>query len=154
MSDSMSPHQQYQSVRVETANSQSLVLMAYDKIIQCLQETQESLRKQPREISTATDQLNKAQQIIEVLFDGLDFNAGEVAQLLGSFYEFLRKYIIQANLTKDPDQIAKALDLIHEVTGFWLQSQSTQQKRPSDWSNPQSDSPKPPSKPPSFDSRR
>ena len=144
----MSPHQQYQSVRVETANPQSLVLMAYDRIIRCLQETQESLQKHPREVETATEQLNKAQQILEVLFDGLDFDAGEVAQLLGSFYEFLRKYIVQANLTKDSDQIEKALDLTQQVKGFWLQSQSMQQKRPSEGSNSQSP------KPPSFDSRR
>jgi flagellar protein FliS len=148
MSDLMSPHQQYQSVRVETANPQSLVLMAYDRIIRCLQETQESLQKHPREVETATEQLNKAQQILEVLFDGLDFDAGEVAQLLGSFYEFLRKYIVQANLTKDSDQIEKALDLTQQVKGFWLQSQSMQQKRPSEGSNSQSP------KPPSFDSRR
>lgn len=112
----------YHSVRIETASQQDLVLMAYDGIIRCLQKAQSALELQPRDIEAATQQLVKIQQIIEVLLDGLDFDAGKVAQILGSFYEFLRKSVIQANITKDPAQISKALSLIQQVKGFWLQS--------------------------------
>ena len=145
MANPVNPYQQYRSVRIETASHQNLVLMAYDGIIGCLHETQASLEKQPRDIETATKQLIKAQQILEALFDGLNFNAGEVAYMLGSFYAFLQKFFAQANMTKDPADIQKALDLVHQVKGFWQK-----QEHPLGSDIPESDS----LEPPSFDSLR
>jgi len=116
------PYDRYKSVKVETASSKGLVSIAYDGIIDCLRKARIALGKKPRDIEAATNEIVRAQRIVGVLIEGLDSNIGEVAEMLGGFYAFLRKSLIQLNFNKNLDELDKIVKLITEVKGFWKQS--------------------------------
>lgn len=116
------PYERYKSVRVETASPKGLVLIAYDGIIDCLKKSKIALKKKPRDIETATNEIIRAQRIVGVLIDGLDLRIGEVAEMLGSFYNFLKKELIRLNLSKDLNKLDELINFVNEVKGFWQQA--------------------------------
>lgn len=94
--------------------------MAYDGIIRNLNEAKEGIKR--RDIMKATSKLIKAQEIVSVLFHSLDFNVGEVAYELGSFYEYVRKRLIMANRYKDEKIVDEVLDLVVKIREAWAES--------------------------------
>jgi len=116
------PYERYKSVKVETASPKGLVIIAYDGMIDCLQKAKRAIEKQPKDIEKSTKEIIRAEQILGVLIDGLNPNVGEVAQMLGSFYSFLGKQLIQLNFSKEPEGFDKVINLIKQVKEFWQQN--------------------------------
>ena len=91
MQNSSDPSQLYSAVQTETSTDLTLVLMAYDGIIRNLQNVLDSSDETETErIERITNELINAQQIVDVLIDGLNFDEGEISLKLESFYQFIR----------------------------------------------------------------
>ena len=74
MQNSSDPTQLYSAVQTETSTDLTLVLMAYDGIIRNLQNVLDSHDESETErIERVTNELLNAQQIVDVLIDGLNF---------------------------------------------------------------------------------
>jgi len=114
------PHEQYRAVHIETASQGNLVLMAYNGMIDSLKAAKSNIAE--RNIPEATQNLIRTQQLLGVLFEGLDFDAGEVALQLGSFYEYLRKLLMKANREKDEKLVDEALVLVTKVRATWAET--------------------------------
>ncbi|SVC19861.1 uncharacterized protein METZ01_LOCUS272715 [marine metagenome] len=121
MQNSNDPSQLYSTVQTETSTDLTLVLMAYDGIVRNLQNVlDESDEIGPEErIEWINNELINAQQIVDVLIDGLNFDEGEVSLKLESFYQFIRTQLIHASVNQDMEKVKDVLQLIEKVKAFW-----------------------------------
>ena len=120
MQNSSDPSQLYSAVQTETSTDLTLVLMAYDGIIRNLQNVLDSSDETETEgIERITNELINAQQIVDVLIDGLNFDEGEISLKLESFYQFIRTQLISVNVEKDVDKVKGIISLVEKVKTFW-----------------------------------
>lgn len=112
--------ERYREVQVDTANTLDLVRMAYDGIVESLNQAIGALEATPQSIDLFNEKLNKAQEIVLALDDGLDESQGELSTLLANFYDFVRKKMIDSNLNKSIDSVKEILELVEQVRSFWL----------------------------------
>ncbi len=120
MQNSSDPSQLYSAVQTETSTDLTLVLMAYDGVIRNLQNVLDSRDETDTEkIERMTNELINAQQIVDVLIDGLNFDEGEISLKLESFYQFIRTQLISVNVDKDVDKVKDIISLIEKVKAFW-----------------------------------
>ena len=120
MQNSSDPSQLYSAVQTETSTDLTLVLMAYDGIIRNLQNVLDSSDETETEgIERITNELINAQQIVDVLIDGLNFDEGEISLKLESFYQFIRTQLISVNVDKDVDKVKGIISLVERVKTFW-----------------------------------
>ena len=120
MQNSSDPSQLYSAVQTETSTDLTLVLMAYDGIIRNLQNVLASSDETEAErIERITNELINAQQIVDVLIDGLNFDEGEISLKLESFYQFIRTQLIGVNVDKDVDKVKDIISLVEKVKTFW-----------------------------------
>ena len=121
MQNSNDPSQFYSTVQTETSTDLTLVLMAYDGIVRNLQNVLDGSDEVEAEerIEWINNELINAQQIVDVLIDGLNFDEGEVSLKLESFYQFIRTQLIHANVDQDMEKVKDVLQLIEKVKAFW-----------------------------------
>ena len=115
------PSQLYSTVQTETSTDLNLVLMAYDGIVRNLQnvlDESDEIGTEER-IEWINNELINAQQIVDVLIAGLNFDEGEVSLKLESFYQFIRTQLIHANMNQDMDKVKDVLQLVEKVKAFW-----------------------------------
>ena len=120
MQNPSDPSQLYSAVQTETSTDLTLVLMAYDGIIRNLQNVLDNHDEPETErIERITNELINAQQIVDVLIDGLNFDEGDISLKLESFYQFIRTRLISVNVDKNVDEVKDIISLIEKVKTFW-----------------------------------
>ena len=121
MQNSNDPSQLYNTVQTETSTDLTLVLMAYDGIVRNLQNVLDGSDEVEAEerIEWINNELINAQQIVDVLIDGLNFDEGEISLKLESFYQFIRTQLIHANVDQDMEKVKDVLQLVEKVKAFW-----------------------------------
>ena len=120
MQNPSDPSQLYSAVQTETSTDLTLVLMAYDGIIRNLQNVLDNHDEPETErIERITNELINAQQIVDVLIDGLNFDEGDISLKLESFYQFIRTRLISVNVDKNVDEVNDIISLIEKVKTFW-----------------------------------
>ena len=121
MQNSNDPSQLYNTVQTETSTDLTLVLMAYDGIVRNLQNVLDGSDEVEAEerIEWINNELINAQQIVDVLIDGLNFDEGEVSLKLESFYQFIRTQLIHASVNQDMEKVKDVLQLVEKVKAFW-----------------------------------
>ena len=121
MQNSNDPSQLYSTVQTETSTDLTLVLMAYDGIVRNLQNVLDGSDEVEAEerIEWINNELINAQQIVDVLIDGLNFDEGEISLKLESFYQFIRTQLIHASVNQDMEKVKDVLQLVEKVKAFW-----------------------------------
>ena len=121
MQNSNDPSQLYNTVQTETSTDLNLVLMAYDGIVRNLQNVLDGSDEVEagEKIEWINNELINAQQIVDVLIAGLNFDEGEVSLKLESFYQFIRTQLIHANVDQDMEKVKDVLQLVEKVKAFW-----------------------------------
>jgi flagellar biosynthetic protein FliS len=128
--------ERYRQIQVETATTIDLVQMAYNGIIENLNQAIDSLQTTPKSYDLFNEKMAKAQEIVLALDDGLDDNQGELSGLLASFYGFVRKELIESNNEKSIDRIAETINVVEQVRDYWastpLEEQSSNSTLPNE----------------------
>ena len=121
MQNSNDPSQLYNTVQTETSTDLTLVLMAYDGIVRNLQNVLDGSDEVEagEKIEWINNELINAQQIVDVLIDGLNFDEGEISLKLESFYQFIRTQLIHASVNQDMEKVKDVLQLVEKVKAFW-----------------------------------
>jgi len=114
--------EQYRQVQVETSTTLDLVLMAYDRIIDNLNEALEALEVVPKSYDVFSDKLTTSQQIVAALDDGLDDSQGELPAYLTSFYSFVRNKLIESNMDKSSDGVKEVISVVEQIRESWRHS--------------------------------
>lgn len=95
----------YRANAVLTASPGQLVLMLYDGALGAMGIAVEALEQpegEPRRIETINHQLQKAQNILAELQNGLNLEAGgEFAKTLYRLYDYHTRRLFEANIKKD-----------------------------------------------------
>ena len=109
----------YRSVQIDTSTTLDLVQMAYDGMIDNLDQASEILRTSPIAYDDFNEKMGKAQQILSALDDGLDETRGDLPVLLAQFYQFIRQKLIECNMQKSEDTLSEVLELVKQVRIYW-----------------------------------
>ena len=122
MNDGRVTSDRYREVRIETSTTLDLVQMAYDGVVDNLDQAIQALEATPKSYEAFTDKMSKAQQIVSALDDGIDVEQGELSSLLADFYEYIRKKMIDSTLEKSVDGVEEILSIVQQVRDFWAES--------------------------------
>jgi len=115
--------EQYRQVKVETSTTIDLVRMAYDGIIDNLEQAIVALEGDHKSYDVFNEKISMAQQVVSALDDGLDEKQGELAEVLANFYSFVRRKLIDSNMSKSVPEVKEALDIVRQVREYWYSSE-------------------------------
>ena len=115
---------QYRQIQIETSTTLDLVRLAYDGIITNLEQAIEALKDEQKSYDVFNDKITTAQQIISALDDGLDEEQGEIAEILADFYRFVRRKLIDSNMSKSASDVEEILTVVRQVGESWYSSEA------------------------------
>ncbi len=116
-----SSYQQYKKHDVMMATPIELIIMLYSGCIKRLKLARIAIEKKDHE--DANTQLQKAQDIIVELINGLDFQYSIAAELF-SLYDFIHNHIIKINISKDAQGIEPIIGMLNNLRGTWVKVQA------------------------------
>jgi len=109
---------QYRDQRILTASPGDLILLLYDGGIRQVRLAR--LAIQDNKMGDASVALIKAQEIVEELMAGLDFEI-DLAHDLFRLYDYLLHRLTQANLEKDDAAAQEAETMLVELRQTWAE---------------------------------
>lgn len=113
-------HTHYRDQAVVTASPARLVLMLFDRAILGIERGRTALSSDRRDLELASRELVRAQEIVDELNFSLDRDrGGEIAQQLGTLYEYCRHRLVRANLAKDPSLLDSPAEVLRELRSAW-----------------------------------
>ena len=108
----------YQENAVTTQHQGRLIVMLYDGAVTFLRQAQESIRA--NDIPARNRYINKARDIVFELNTSLNMEqGGRIAQNLRSLYNFIWRYLGDANLKNDTAMIDKVIGMLDDLSGAW-----------------------------------
>jgi flagellar protein FliS len=115
----------YRSNAVLTASPGQLVLMLYDGALKAMALAREALNRpeeDTRRIEVVNHQLQKAQNILIELQNGLNLEAGgEFAKTLYRLYDYHTRRLFEANLKKDVAPVIEVEGLVGSLRDAWAE---------------------------------
>ncbi|UMZ74986.1 flagellar export chaperone FliS [Natranaerofaba carboxydovora] len=118
------PYNQYKETSVQTATPERLMFMLFDGGIKFLKQAEKHI--EDNDLKTANEKIKRGQEIVNELMVSLDFDkGGEIAKNLFSLYEYMLNELIQANIKKDKDRIARVRNMLTEMKETFQQAQKT-----------------------------
>lgn len=126
--------QTYRANAVLTASPGQLVLMLYDGALTAMEISREAFKRpeeDPRRIEVINHQLQKAQNILTELQNGLNMEAGgEFAKTLYRLYDYHNRRLFEANLKKDVALVVEVEQLVRSLRDAWAEMLSKQEPEP------------------------
>mgnify|MGYP001049714134 CR=1 FL=1 len=108
----------YQETAVTTQSKGRLIVMLYDRAVQCLWKALNCIEK--HEFKEKSLYLGKARDIICELNQSINIQAGgELSQNLRMLYNFLWRYLSRANISNDTEMIHKSIGILEDLAGAW-----------------------------------
>ena len=106
--------QVYKQIDVNTTNRGKIVVMLFSGAITFLNKAKMYMSK--NDFENKGKYILKAQDIIEELNISLDHQKGkDIAKNLKSLYQFIDRYLNQANIENDPTKIDKVLQILERI---------------------------------------
>ena len=112
----MNPYQQYKNNSVLTASPGEITLMLYNGAIKFCNQAAEAIEH--NDVQGKHNYLMRAQDIIEELNVTLD-SQYPVAQEMSLLYDYIKRLLIEVNMTKDVEKLNEATELIREFRDTW-----------------------------------
>jgi flagellar protein FliS len=119
MSNVTASHAAYRKGAVLAATPGQLVVMLYDGARRFLRQA--VIAMNDGEVERAHTTLRYGERIIAHLDGTLDFEQGEVAQRLHTFYAFCLSHLNSARMSQDPAKIEEVSELLGEMRDAWSQ---------------------------------
>ncbi len=108
----------YQQNTVNTQSRGRLVVMLYDGAIKFLRQARQCM--DANDIPGRNRYISKARDILFELNTSLDMDkGGQIAQNLRSLYNFIWRYLGDANLKNDPLMLDKVIAMLDDLAGAW-----------------------------------
>jgi len=113
----------YVNDSIGTAGPAQLVLALYDGALGAIERARILLETAPAGVGTVHTQLLKAQRIVAELNVTLDHDrGGDIAANLAALYDFCLRYLVEANLTKDPAKLPPVTDVLRGLRQAWAEA--------------------------------
>ncbi len=116
--------QSYQKTNVTTADPKRLVLMCYEGAISNLKIAREKYASD--EYETKAKAVQKAQEILTLLMQSLDFEKGDkIAVSLEALYNYMLRRLVDGDIKKDAKTIDEVIYLLEELESAWKEISRT-----------------------------
>lgn len=113
------PTQEYFKTKVLTASPEMLTLMLWDGAIRFAEQGKDAILK--KEIEGSYKALLRSQRIITELTTNLKHEVNpELCGKLASLYNFIYRRLVDANLTKNPQLVDDALEIMRHQRETWV----------------------------------
>lgn len=99
---------------------QEITALLYEACMNNLEAAIEAI--QEKDYVLSNEKLQKANDILERLGAGLNYEAGIVADQLDAVYNYMADRLVQANYKKDITAIGEILQLVKEISSAWHQA--------------------------------
>lgn len=110
---------QYSQVGISTSNQEMLILKCYNGVLGCLRAAKGTMGDPKRREETNANMV-KAQKGLALLADSVNNNdSGEISGNLLQLYDFLIRYLVEANIKKNTDMIDEALEMVLDLKVSW-----------------------------------
>ena len=109
--------QQLQS-KVNLSKPEELTLILYEELVKNLLKAKLNLESENKSYEVINNCLIKSQEIILVLKNTLDFKY-EISNNLNKLYDYLIELIINANRTKEVENLEIVIELAKELRDTW-----------------------------------
>jgi flagellar protein FliS len=111
----------YQSMQILSAKPEKLILMLYDGAIRFIQQGIKAMEENKIELSH--NNLLRSQNIMVELMASLNFEkGGELAVNLFRIYEFMHYTLVQANVKKEAEPLARVAEQLKMLRESWSQA--------------------------------
>ena len=108
----------YQETAVDTQHGGRLIVMLYDGAIRFLRQARECIIA--NDIPGRNRAISKARDIIFELNMSLNMEqGGQIAHNLRSLYNFIWRYLSDANLKNDARMLDKVIGMLDDLAGAW-----------------------------------
>ena len=108
----------YQRSRIESAGNIDLVIICYEKAIQCLHQAK--VHSQENQFEQKAGKIKLAIDIITELQHSLNFESGgQIARNLDALYVYIVQSIIDGDIKKDLTVFDDALRIMMELKNAW-----------------------------------
>lgn len=99
---------------------QELTSLLYESCLISLEEAIENIES--KDFVIANQKLQKANDILERLGVGINYEAGIIADQLDMMYNYMASKLIEANLKKDTSTIKEVIKILEDISQAWNQS--------------------------------
>ncbi|MCL1874685.1 MAG: flagellar export chaperone FliS [Synergistaceae bacterium] len=108
----------YQATQISTATKEQLLLITYDIGIRSCQIAEGALEEKDYELSNR--ELVRAQSVIRELMVTLNVErGGDIAENLMKLYDFMHRYLVQANIDKDVEKVSIVTNMLKDLRQTW-----------------------------------
>ena len=97
--------------------SQEITSLLYEACLMSLEEAIESINK--KDFVLANHKIQKANNILQRLGVGLNYEAGIISDQLDMIYNYMADKLIEANLKKDPSIIKEVIGILEDISQAW-----------------------------------
>jgi flagellar protein FliS len=112
----------YQATQITTATKEQLLLITYDIGIRSCRLAEASLDKKSKNLDydLAHREILRAEDVIRELMVTLNTEkGGEMAQNLMKLYDYMHRLLVEANISKEPKNIAIVRAMLEELKETW-----------------------------------
>lgn len=111
------PYRIYQENQVQTLSQEKLVLMLYDGAVKFCGQALEAIDK--KDYARTSYYLGRVQDILSELMLTLNREVGEIADNLYQLYDFMYRWLIEANTKKSTKHIIDVKNMLAELRDTW-----------------------------------
>ena len=97
--------------------SQEITSLLYEACLMSLEEAIESIDK--KDFVLANHKIQKANNILQRLGVGLNYEAGIISDQLDMIYNYMADKLIEANIKKDPSIIKEVIGILEDISQAW-----------------------------------
>ena len=119
----------YKDTEILTANQGKLIVMLYEGALRFLKTAIDNMDHKTYDIVNTN--VLKAQDIVTELMLSLNMDeGGEISQNLFNIYAYLKKRLIEANMSKDATALQECMSLLEELKAAWDEVATKEGGRP------------------------
>jgi len=108
----------YKDMEILTANQGKLIVMLYEGAIRFLRNAVDNMNHNTYDIVNTN--IIKAQDIVTELMLSLNMEeGGEIAQNLFNLYAYMKKRLLEGNISKDAAVLEEVVQLLEKLRGAW-----------------------------------
>lgn len=113
----------YAQTEVSTVTPARLVLLMYDAVLAAVEIARTALTSERPDLGVVSQQLTRAQQLVTELEVALDHErGGQISASLQGLYDYARRRLVDANLSKDPGPLDEVTRIIGDLREAWASS--------------------------------
>jgi flagellar secretion chaperone FliS len=120
MSNLTTAYDRYKSASVETMSPGRLLVALYDRLLIDLERAVHSIVAE--DLPTSHALLIHAQDIVTELWNSLNTEMWAAGEQLGSFYEWVLRELVEANVSKDASRVVVCHDLLLPLRNAWSEA--------------------------------